>query len=70
MKFIEKLLKKRNNSVTSDADWDANLEQAMESAVHEIPIERRQQLLNECIIRVFADGMPGLEDDLPFAPKK
>lgn len=70
MKFIDKLRRKRNNSVASKAvwkaKWEANLDRAARSAINEIPIARRQQLLDDCIKKVFAKGMPGLKDESPF----
>ena len=62
MKLFDGLRKDRNKSATSDAEWnvkwEANLEKAMESAINEIPIERRQQLLDECIIRFLLTAYP------------
>ena len=70
MKFIDKLRRKRKNSVASKAEcnakWEANLDRAARSAINEIPIARRQKLLDDCIQKVFSKGMPGLKDDSPF----
>lgn len=45
------------------------IDKAIRSALNEIPIERRQQLLDECINEIFGKEIPGL-DDLSFARKK
>lgn len=66
MKFIDKLHRKHKNSAASEAKWEANLNRAARSAINEIPIARRQQLLDDCINKVFAKGMPGIKDETPF----